>query len=447
MSSDNAAVKVESISKCFEMYEKPVHRLFQTLLAGRKQFFKEFWALKNVSFEIERGECCGIIGQNGAGKSTLLQIITGTLSPTTGSVQARGRVAALLELGSGFNPEFTGRENIYMNGTVLGLSRAEITAKYQDIVDFADIGEFIDQPVKTYSSGMVVRLAFAINAFVDADILIVDEALAVGDAAFQQKCMRHLREFMKTHTVLFVSHNIGAVKSLCNKAIYLKNGQVRMIGSAKEVADLYHKDIYAKRQGVEAVSEPSASETGPDETEETDLWRDMRQDFINRTNLRNDLEIFRFDEEAKCFGPRQIEVVSVKFTDAAGRPLSWIVGGEVVTLQVKCVVHKDVYSPIVGFYVNDKLGQKLFGDNTYLTYEDKPLEVGAGGHFQAEFTFTMPILPRGNYSVTLGIAEGTQEEHIQHQWIYEAILFESHASSIAVGLAGIPMRNMKLIKL
>ena len=171
----------------------------------------------------------------------------------------------------------------------------------------------------------------------------------------------------------------------------------------------------------------------------------MRQDFINCTNLRNDLEVFRFNEEAKCFGPRLIEVVTAQFTDRKGTPLSWIVGGETVKLRVRCVAHKDVFSPIVGFYVNDRLGQKLFGDNTYLTYEERPLEVGAGGFFMAEFTFTMPILPRGNYSVTLGIAEGTQEEHIQHQWIYEAILFESHASAIAVGLAGIPMREMKLI--
>ena len=177
--NSDIVLSVKNVSKCFEMYEKPVHRLYQTLCAGKKKFYKEFWALRDISFDVHRGECVGIIGRNGAGKSTLLQIITGTLAPTGGSVSLKGRVAALLELGSGFNPEFTGRENVYLNGSILGLTHEEIDARYQDIIAFADIGDFISQPVKTYSSGMMVRLAFAVNAFVDPDVLIVDEALAV----------------------------------------------------------------------------------------------------------------------------------------------------------------------------------------------------------------------------------------------------------------------------
>ena len=189
-------------------------------------FFREFWALKDVSFEVKRGETVGIIGRNGSGKSTLLQIICGTLSPTGGQVETHGRVAALLELGSGFNPEFTGRENVYMNGSVIGLSRDEIDTLFDDIVAFADIGEFIDQPVKTYSSGMYVRLAFAVIAHVNADTLVIDEALAVGDVFFVQKCMRFLRKFMDEGTIIFVSHDTGAVVNLCNRAFMLNKGQV-----------------------------------------------------------------------------------------------------------------------------------------------------------------------------------------------------------------------------
>lgn len=200
--SDNVAICIDGVSKYFEIYEKPAHRLLQMIFRGHRQYYRPFWALHDISFEVKRGECVGIIGRNGAGKSTLLQIITGTLTPSAGKVHIKGRVAALLELGSGFNPEFTGRENVYLNASILGLTNKEIDARYDDIVAFADIGEFIDQPIKSYSSGMVVRLAFAVVAHVDADVLIVDEALSVGDAFFTQKCMRFLRRFMKDNTVL-----------------------------------------------------------------------------------------------------------------------------------------------------------------------------------------------------------------------------------------------------
>lgn len=221
-SDDNIAIRVSNLSKCYQIYNAPRDRLKQFVLprlhrlAGRapKQYFREFWALRDVSFEIKKGETVGIIGRNGSGKSTLLQMICGTLNPTSGSIQTNGRIAALLELGSGFNPEFTGRENVYMNASVLGLRNEEIDTRFEDIVTFSDIGDFIEQPVKTYSSGMMVRLAFAVIAHVDAEILVVDEALAVGDAFFTQKCMRFLRNFMKTGTILFVSHDTGAVVNL-----------------------------------------------------------------------------------------------------------------------------------------------------------------------------------------------------------------------------------------
>jgi len=240
MSSDDIVLSVKGISKCFEMYDKPIWRLCQTLMAGKKKFYREFWALKDVSFDVHRGECVGVIGRNGAGKSTLLQIVTGTLAPTAGTVDCRGRVAALLELGSGFNPEFTGRENVYLNATILGLSQREIDAKYKEIVEYADIGDFVDQPVKTYSSGMMVRLAFAVQIMVDPDVLIVDEALSVGDLAFQNKCMASIGRLQRRGTtIFFVSHDISTVQRICSRVMWLKDGRVEMIGDPVQVCTEY----------------------------------------------------------------------------------------------------------------------------------------------------------------------------------------------------------------
>lgn len=243
MSSD-VAIAVSNISKYYQVYEKPQDRLKQSLFRGRKRFYKEFKALDNISFEVKKGETVGIIGRNGSGKSTLLQMVCGTLTPTNGEVKVNGRVAALLELGAGFNPEFTGRENVYMNASILGLSTQEIDAKYDDIVAFSDIGKYIDQPVKTYSSGMYVRLAFSVAIHTDPDILIIDEALAVGDINFQAKCMTALSRIQESgSTVLFVSHDINSVKSLCSRGIYLECGLIRMIGSAGDVAERYVREM------------------------------------------------------------------------------------------------------------------------------------------------------------------------------------------------------------
>lgn len=248
------AISVKGLSKCYEIYESPQHRLKQFILPSvqsmfgmlPKQYFREFWALKDVSFEVKKGEAVGIIGRNGSGKSTLLQMICGTLSPTSGSIQTNGRMAALLELGSGFNPEFTGRENVYMNAAVLGLSKKEIDAKFDDIVAFADIGEFIERPVKTYSSGMYVRLAFAVAINVDPEILIVDEALSVGDELFQRKCFSRI-EAIRTNgaTILFVSHSGAQIVELCDRAVLLDAGEKLAVGVPKQIVGRYQKMLYA----------------------------------------------------------------------------------------------------------------------------------------------------------------------------------------------------------
>lgn len=451
MSSD-VSIKVENLSKCYEIYNQPRDRLKQFIfprlqqLAGRprRQYFREFWALRDVSFEIKRGQTVGIIGRNGSGKSTLLQMICGTLNPSNGCIQTRGRVAALLELGSGFNPEFSGRENVYMNGAVLGLTRQEMDQRFEAIEAFADIGSFIDQPVKTYSSGMMVRLAFAVIAHVDADVLVVDEALAVGDAFFTQKCMRFLRGFMKTGTVLFVSHDTGSVRSLCNHAIWIEKGRVLQQGSPKDVCEEYLQAFYEAQQGKSTSTRLKVTSLAATPGAGAKPVKDQRADLINASNLRNDLQIFDFDPQANSFGQGGAQITLVQFLDADRHQLSWIVGGETVVLRIHVIAHEFLSSPIIGFYIKDRLGQPLFGDNTYLTTQGEPRACEAGQDLVGEFTFSMPRLAAGDYSITAAIANGTQEEHVQHHWMHDAIHFKSESTSVTGGLIGIPMQQILL---
>lgn len=254
--SSEIAIKVDNLSKCFHIYDTPRDRLMQMLMRGSRTFYKEFWALQNVSFTVGRGETVGIVGRNGSGKSTLLQLICGTLNPTAGAIDTHGRIAALLELGSGFNPEFSGRENVYMNAAVLGLSRAETTARFSEIEAFAEIGDFIDQPVKTYSSGMMIRLAFAVAINVDAQILIIDEALAVGDELFQRKCYGRIDALKKAGaTILFVSHSGGTIIEFCDRAILLDSGEQLALGRPKDIVGKYQRLIYAPADKREAIRE------------------------------------------------------------------------------------------------------------------------------------------------------------------------------------------------
>ena len=454
MSSETPpAIAVTHLSKSYQIYDRPSDRLKQMLRRGKKKYYRDFSALHDISFTIQRGETVGIIGRNGSGKSTLLQLICGTLNPSSGTIETHGRIAALLELGSGFNPEFTGRENVFLNAAVLGLNRSQIEARYDDIVAFADIGDFIDQPVKTYSSGMTVRLAFAVVAHVDADILVIDEALSVGDAFFTQKCMRFLRSFMETGTVLFVSHDTAAIKGLCSRCIWINQGRIQAIGPAKEVADLYLKDYYelVNASGISAtagVNEPLAQETPSNAPlsapSSAPVYRDQRQDLLNNSNLRNDIQVFQFNAESPSFGNGGAEVISVKITDTLGRPLSWVVGGEQVTVSIVAVARKALQSPIVGFVVKDRLGQALFGDNTYLSYLNNPLHIPAGVHFESQFTFYMPRLSHGDYALTVAVAEGTQAEHVQHHWIFDALTFRCESINPATGLVGVPFVDIRM---
>lgn len=438
---DAPAIRVRAVSKCYRVYDRPEDRLRQSVmprlqrLIGRsaRQYFREFWALRDVSFEIRKGETLGIIGRNGSGKSTLLQIICGTLTPTSGAVEINGRVAALLELGSGFNPEFTGRENIHMSGVVLGLSREQVEERFEDIVAFADIGDFIEQPVKTYSSGMYVRLAFAVIAHADADILVIDEALSVGDMVFTQKCMRFMRDFMQRGTLLFVSHDVSSVLSLCASAAWIDHGVLRAHSGAKEVIDAYTHDCMeiAAGEGIQ-FSAVNATGATPDGAIDAPSLADESVQVAFFENIIN----------AEGWTTHLAELTSVSITDGNGDSYGSFCGGEHIELNITAVAHARLASPIIGFLVKDRLGQSLFGQHTFGAITASA--ANAGQTLAAKFTFLLPMLPNGEYSMTVSIADGTPAQHVQHHWLHDAMVIRVASSQERHGLVGIPFKHVSL---
>ena len=382
MSSD-ISISVKGISKCFEIYEKPVHRLWQMLFAGKRCFYREFRALQDISFDVPRGECVGIIGRNGAGKSTLLQIISGTLRASAGSCALNGRVAALLELGSGFNPEFSGKDNVYLNAAVLGFTREQTEARYQEIIDFADIGDFIDQPVKTYSNGMLVRLAFAVQVMVDPDILIVDEALAVGDVFFQQKCLAHLKKLMASGTsVVFVSHDITLVKAICSRALYLKQGRQAAFGPAAEVCDMYHNDTTLP-----------AAETKRIDAAETEKNAALPEYF------RIDPELPRRITERS--GNRAVEVTAFDFYDMQNRRIADCYVNERIKLVISFAVHADIPAGAqIGVLCRDAMGYNVFTTNL-VNFDHFLPALKAGDKGIVSWEFEMPVF--GTFLFSMGI--------------------------------------------
>jgi len=390
--SGDIAIKVENLSKCYHIYDHPRDRLKQFILprlqrlAGQapKQYFREFWALKDVSFEIKKGETVGIIGRNGSGKSTLLQMICGTLNPISGSIQTNGRIAALLELGSGFNPEFTGRENVYMNASVLGLSNAEIDARFNDIVAFADIGDFIEQPVKTYSSGMTVRLAFAVAINVEPQVLVIDEALAVGDAAFQRKCMRRIEELSQSGvTLLFVSHDTETVKKLCNEAIYLNQGAMRDYGSAKEVCIEYERDLFGASKGRDKLNTSDESTVG-DEPAELDP------------------ELLLSDE--KIYGDGRVSILDIALTNKSQQKVNVLSAGMEFGISYRVCFTEHVAKPVFGMMLTNREGVCIFGTNT-LDQSASRRDYIPRDEVQIKFSLTNNLGP-GIYYLTCGVHSG-----------------------------------------
>jgi len=440
MSSD-IALRATHLSKCYQVYSTPHQRMLQSIvprlqsvarLVGAnpapRKYCREFWALRDVNFTARQGEMVGIIGRNGSGKSTLLQMMCGTLTPSEGSTEVKGRIAALLELGSGFNPEFTGRENIFLNGSVLGLTHAEIDDRIDDIIAFADIGEFVDQSIKTYSSGMAMRLAFSVIAHVDANVLIVDEALAVGDAYFQQKCMRWLRSFREKGTILFCGHDIGAVMNLCDQAIWLDRGEVRDQGETKGVCEAYLASIHAQTAGL-------AQETPPKKR----IPKVRTPAKLKAEPADQLIRVVEFDPDSPAYGSGDATIVEVKMTKPDGSDLGLIRGGEEVQITLRVKANASIDRPIVGFHIKDRLGQWLLGENTYLPYRDAPISLDPGMEIEARFTFDLPLLRTGPYAVAAAVASGTIDNHVQHHWVHEALVFEVKSPIEKGVLVGLPM--------
>lgn len=445
MSSNDVAVRVSNLGKCYEIYNAPRDRLKQFVnprlqrLFGQspQQYFREFWALNDVSFEVKKGETVGIIGSNGSGKSTLLQMICGTLNPTSGSIQTNGHIAALLELGSGFNPEFTGRENVYMNASILGLAKEEIDARFDDIAAFADIGQFIEHPVKTYSSGMYVRLAFAVIAHVNADILVVDEALSVGDAVFTQKCMRFIRIFQENGTLIFVSHDIAAVQNLCKTAIWLKNGRIEQSGTAKSITEAYfqytQQEMYGSEAKLTSISPTTMSDEPIPETASPPVIN-----YAAVASVRDNINA------AKGWKTGKAEIVSISLTHLSPGQEGLFEGGERVRLTIRAKALEPLPRPILGFWLRDRLGQPLFGENTLPFTNRVPTPIGAGMTFEGVFEFRLPMLPNGQYALMASVADGIPNENVQHHWMHNALIITVSSSKVRYGLVGIPFEKVSL---
>ncbi|MEQ9359176.1 ABC transporter ATP-binding protein [Coleofasciculus chthonoplastes] len=406
------AISLTNVSKCYKRYNRPLDRLKEIVLPGKSRA-QAFWALRDINLEVAPGETLGIVGQNGSGKSTLLQIIAGTLTPTTGEVWVNGRVSALLELGSGFNPEFTGRQNVFFNGQILGLSREEIAAKFDNIAAFADIGDFLDQPVKTYSSGMVVRLAFAVVANIDPTILIVDEALAVGDARFQARCMKRIRQLKEQGvTILFVSHDSASVKMLCTRAALMNYGSLIEVGQPKEVINHYTALLSSDNpRNYKEILSPK---------ERLEFNHCQPETSLNRT--LHGLHEHRHGN--------QIAVINeVKIINIYNRQVETIETGSLFKIQVKLAVNAKLPDLVIGISIRNLMGLVIYGTNTQGLNCQLP-QLDRGQKLTVEFQLPCN-LHKGIYTVTVGVHS---QEGLSYDWIDDLVVFEvindSHCEGI-----------------
>jgi lipopolysaccharide transport system ATP-binding protein len=415
MSSD-IAIKVENLSKRYQIYDQPRDRLKQFVLprmrrmvgAASAQYFHEFWALRDVSFEVKRGETVGIIGRNGSGKSTLLQMICGTLNPTHGNLETKGRIAALLELGSGFNPDFTGRENVFLNAAVLGLERGEIEACFDDIAAFADIGHFLDQPVKSYSSGMVVRLAFAVQAMINPDIFVVDEALAVGDERFQRKCFARLEDLKSRGTsILFVSHSAASIIELCERCLLLDSGSRIMYGAAPQAVRAYQKLLYAPKgeyeslvaefqsidRGESGASRRTQQATGPVAADEQET-----------TGSKEPVATFDpglVPDTTTVYPSQGAEIATILFRDEAGRHVNVLQAGKTYYLEMSGTFQQDFAGVFFGIHIRNIQGAVVTGQR-YPEEGRFVQDVRGGSAFTMKFAFSMSLI-QGTYFAGGGI--------------------------------------------
>jgi lipopolysaccharide transport system ATP-binding protein len=427
--SDDFALSAHQLTKAYRLWPDPTQRLVSPILAEASRWlpkragqamrrlaeagYKEFHALRDVSFEVKRGEAVGIVGRNGAGKSTLLQLIAGTLQPTAGTIEVRGRVAALLELGAGFNPEFTGRENVFLSGAVLGLSRTEMEARFDSVASFADIGDFIDQPVKTYSSGMMMRLAFAVNTCVDPEILIVDEALSVGDAPFQAKCFRRLRQLIdKGVSLLFVSHDLGTVRSICSRALWLKEGRAELWGEAKEVARQYEKFCWSQLGTVIDKATISATELAPPATK---VPADAVTGFLADLFAPN--PAFEQSAGGERYGTKVATIRNMLTTDADGRRATRFGFNDTIQLHYLVHLHTDVDSELVlGIRLKDLQDNFVYSVQDIVTPHRLKGRAGQWLHLSTEFSLP---LTHGKFIIKtgfFGFADGVSRVNGQYDY-------------------------------
>jgi len=408
--SDEIAIRVNNLGKCYHIYDRHSDRLKQLFSKGGKKYYREFWALQDISFEIKKGEAFGVIGKNGAGKSTLLQLICKTLTPTTGSVETQGKIAALLELGSGFNPEFTGRENVYINGAILGFSRQEIDDRFDEIVAFADIGDFIDQPVKTYSSGMYVRLAFAVQVCVEPDILVVDEALAVGDIFFRQKCYQRLNLLReKGVSIVLVSHGMNEVEQFCQRALFLQQGKKFYLGPADEAVRYYYLAKHDNQNLSEEDSAVSCVFGEKESDKEIDktffAWPDTSAflDLMNISQISNNY--------VKCTG--------VAVCDRDMRACCSFQQGDVVSFFYEFEALKDVSVPLVGILILNDKGIIVHGKGTLEYGTQIPMVIGRGNKWRIRQDVCLEIAI-GEYSFEVGLGKLNMKDYEKrHCYSYE----------------------------
>lgn len=393
---EKLAIKVEHLDKVYKLYNKPSDRLADALGLSRKKKFTEHFALHDVNLEVHKGETVGIIGTNGSGKSTILKIITGVLNPTAGEVEIDGRISALLELGAGFNMEYTGLENIYLNGTMIGFSEEEIDARMDQILSFADIGEFIHQPVKTYSSGMFVRLAFAVAINIDPEILIVDEALSVGDVFFQSKCYHKFEEFKEMgKTILFVSHDLSSISKYCDRVILLNKGILKAEGEPKEMVDLYKQILVQHKESLESVTMSEKAQLNPSNG----------QGFLMNPDL---LE----------YGEKHAEIIEISMFDEKGLCTNTIEKGSEFSIRMKVQFHEEVQEPIFAFTIKEPKGTEITGTNTM--YEGADVEPKRAGDV-CTVTFTQLLyLQGGDYLISFGCTGYRDGDfHVYHR-LYDA---------------------------
>jgi lipopolysaccharide transport system ATP-binding protein len=393
--SNDIAISVRNVSKKFRLFASPSARLAEALHPFRKSYHHEFWALRDVSFKVERGEVLGILGQNGSGKSTLLQIICSVMQATEGSVDARGRLSALLELGAGFNPEFTGRQNVMLNGSIMGFSRKEMQHRMPQIEAFAEVGEFFDQPVKTYSSGMSVRVAFAAAIHIDPEILIVDEALAVGDAKFQHKCYARIENFKaENKTIILVTHDIGQITSHCDRAILMNKGRLVMDGKPRDVVDRYIETIFGDDDPIpDKANNADESHAGPVAIDHSNIeFADNKGIEERRSYCKNEVR----------FGDRRAEIVDCVIESGGVWDPTQINFGDRINIYVK-LRYSAKFAPLFGFGIKTLAGIEAYGSNTFMQHI--PVPASTPGTLQRiRFSFSAPLRP-GDYFLDVGVAE------------------------------------------